>query len=151
MTDTEIINFIREFLGKLEISYTGVERVDMRVHPLYIIHTDESAKLIGNHGDTLHALNLIVQKCLESRMPGEAQFSVDVNGYKLKHIHTVEESGRLAAERVRTFKHDVEMEPMSSYDRLIVHSLLADDPDVVTESAGEGETRRVVIRPRASA
>lgn len=52
----------------------------------------------------------------------------------------------MLAERARTFKHDVEMSPMSPYDRLIVHASLTGLPDIKTESLGEGQVRHIVIK-----
>ena len=154
MNDTDIITFIGELLHKLEVPFDSVERVATRMHPLYVIHTSDSGVLIGAHGETLNALNVVIQKCLEAKFPSpsegtvstESRFAVDVNGYKLKRIKTVEETAQQSAEKVHLFKHDVEMSPMSAYDRLIVHSLLAHQPDIKTESLGDGEMRRVVIR-----
>ena len=50
------------------------------------------------------------------------------------------------ASRAKTFKRDIELEPMSSYERMIVHSTLADDTAVRTESDGEGKFRKVIIK-----
>ena len=50
------------------------------------------------------------------------------------------------AERARELKYDVEMEPMSSYERLIIHSVLQGSANIKTESQGDGRSRRVVVR-----
>ena len=73
----------------------------------------------------------------------EALFDI---GYHLKHVKTLEGQAKMLAERARTFKYDVEMSPMSSYDRLIVHSSLQGSPDVATQSSGEGSLRHIVIK-----
>ena len=73
-------------------------------------------------------------------------FVIDVNGYHLKHIKELEGQAKMLAERARTFQHDVEMSPMSGYDRLIVHVSLHDLPGIATESEGEGKLRHVVIK-----
>ena len=52
----------------------------------------------------------------------------------------------MMAERARSFQYDVELSPMSSYERLIIHTTLSDAPNVKTESQGEGRNRRVVIK-----
>ena len=52
----------------------------------------------------------------------------------------------MMAERARAFQYDVELTPMSAYERLIIHMTLADAPNVKTESLGEGRNRRVVIK-----
>jgi spoIIIJ-associated protein len=56
----------------------------------------------------------------------------------------------MMAERARSLQYDVELSPMSAYERLIVHTTLQDAPNVKTESQGEGRNRRVVIKYSAS-
>jgi spoIIIJ-associated protein len=56
----------------------------------------------------------------------------------------------MMAERARSFQYDVELTPMNAYERLIVHTVLSDSPNVKTESSGEGRNRRVVIKYAAS-
>ena len=57
---------------------------------------------------------------------------------------------RLLAQRARLFKHDVEMGPMSAYERLVVHELFADDPEIKTESQGEGKFRHIVLKHKTA-
>jgi spoIIIJ-associated protein len=56
----------------------------------------------------------------------------------------------MLAQRARLFKHDVEMSPMNPYERLVVHELFAEDPEIVTESAGEGKFRHIVLKYRSA-
>lgn len=149
---------IKELLDALGASYSGVERKEVAGQEIFSIQTDEARALIGNHGDTVHALDLLIKKIYEQRNPplesaeGSEQrphgplFMVDVNDYRAKQIQDLQTKALMMAERARSFQYDVELSPMSSYERLIVHSALADAPHVKTESQGEGRNRRVVIK-----
>ncbi len=75
-------------------------------------------------------------------------FFVDVNDYQGKNIERIKSQALDLAEKVTLFKRDVEMAPMSSYERMIVHSVLEDNPNVFTESIGENGFRRLVIKTK---
>ena len=72
---------------------------------------------------------------------------LDINDYHKKRIEEVKDLARMHAQRVRYFKKDIEMRPMNSYERRIVHTVLQEYPDIETESVGAGLERRVVIKP----
>jgi spoIIIJ-associated protein len=74
------------------------------------------------------------------------EISLDVNGYKEAQAERLKGVAKMLAERAKMFKHDVEMEPMSAYERLVIHSVFENDPTIRTESHGEGKFRRVVIK-----
>ena len=112
------------------------------------IKIPDSNILIGENGQYLFSFYSIVKRIIERRFPDDhAPFLIDVNDYQRKHIEEIKERARMSAQRVRYFKKEVVMQPMSAYERRIIHMSLEEDPDVVTESVGEGETRRVVIKP----
>lgn len=111
------------------------------------INSSESKLLIGPHGEHLQALNALARKMVEAKEGEEAaNFLIDVNGYHEAKLNVIRENAKLLAQRARLFKHDVEMSPMSSYERLVVHELFAEDPEIVTQSAGEGKTRHIVLK-----
>ena len=126
---------------------------------VFSTQADDARALIGMHGDTVHALDLLVKKIVEKRLPAgpsrdaevEAEsetphFLIDVNDYRAKQIKDLQNKALMMAERARSFQYDVELSPMSSYERLIIHTTLQDAPNVKTESQGEGRNRRVVIK-----
>lgn len=117
------------------------------------ITSPESAKLIGTNGETLRAINTIAKRLVEAKY-GEkdkeaTSFIIDVNGYQEAQLEGVRNNARQLAQRARLFKHDVELEPMSPYERLVVHELFAEDPEIGTESAGEGKFRHIVLKYKA--
>lgn len=147
MDKETIAKKIRELVGKLGVTVEDLVVSEAAGHALFTIKTQDSGVLIGTRGETLQALNHLVRKMFEGEEDEETfRFVIDVNGYHLKHIKMLEIQASMLAERARTFKYDIEMSPMSAYDRLIVHSALSDSPDVSTESQGEGKVRHIIIR-----
>ena len=111
------------------------------------ITSKDSKQLIGPHGEHLRAINIIARRLVETKHSEEASnFLVDVNGYHEEKMEAVRANARMLAQRARLFKHDVEMSPMSPYERLVVHELFADDPEIKTESQGEGKFRHIVLK-----
>jgi spoIIIJ-associated protein len=147
MNKDEIIQTLKDITHKMGIVVDGIEPTDIAGHTLFTILTKDSGALIGARGDTLSALNLVMKKVFEEKKGDETfRFVVDVNGYHLKHIKALENQAQMLAERARTFKYDIEMSPMSGYDRMIIHASLQGSPNVYTESAGEGAMRHIVVR-----
>lgn len=144
MTHQQIKTFIEEVLTKIGVVYDAVDIDENNGQTVFQINTSESGKLIGSRGDTIRALNHIAKKAFEGGNE-DTRFLVDVNGYRMKKITDLEQTARMLAERARTLKYNVEMTPMTAYERMIVHSALANEPDIRTESHGEGRDRRVVI------
>jgi spoIIIJ-associated protein len=147
MENDEIQKTLAGLLEKMGIAVDSIEVVDAAGHTLFTVHTKDSGVIIGSGGETLHALNHLMKKIFETdREAEEKRFVIDVNGYHLKHIKSLEGQAKMLAERARTFKYDVEMSPMSPYDRLIVHASLQESPEIKTESQGEGKLRHIVIK-----
>ena len=71
---------------------------------------------------------------------------IDINDFQKKRIDTIKATAHMMAERAKYFKSSVEVDPMSAFDRRIVHEFLANATDLKTESIGEGFSRRVVIK-----
>ncbi len=145
--NTEIIEILRTLLTHLGVAVTDiVEEQDERTQSLrFVITTPDSAILIGEHGARLLALNHLVKRMVE-RDGAPTSFFVDVNDYQKKRIEEIRTKAHILAERARYFKSSVEMDPMSSYERMIVHAEFTSVPDIVTESAGYGRERYVVIK-----
>lgn len=150
-----VLAILKELLAAAGISYSNIEQSSIAGQEIFSIRTDDGRTLIGTHGDTVYALDFLVKKILENRMPAPAEgavaerlpmFIIDVNDYRTKQIKDIEAKALMMAERARSFQYDVELSPMSSYERLIVHTILQDAPNVKTESQGEGRSRRVVIK-----
>lgn len=154
-----IETILKEFLSSLGFSDAKVNRVEAVGQTIFSIEAgDNSRQLIGTHGDTVHAIDFLVKKIAEKRLSPSAvaegssetneplMFLVDVNDYRTRQIKDLETKALMMAERARSFQYDVELTPMSGYERLIIHTALQNAPNVKTESLGEGRNRRVVIK-----
>jgi spoIIIJ-associated protein len=148
--DSAIEKTLATILDTIGAAYRGIRRYELAGQVIFSIETDDAKTLIGSHGDAVHALDLIVKKIIEKQAAvagvEEPLFLVDVNDYRARHIKDLQTKALMMAERARSFAYDVELNPMSSYERLIVHATLAGAPNIKTESQGEGRERRVVIR-----
>ena len=112
------------------------------------ISEQDKSLLIGRRGETLAALQFMVNLLLGAHTDLWARVIVDVDGYRLRRKEALTSLAERMAARVIAQRQPFPLEPMSAYDRRIVHMALADHPQVMTESTGEGEQRRVVIRGR---
>lgn len=143
MTHETIKTFLSDLLAHLGVTYDSIDIETHNDQTIFQIHAQDSGTIIGTRGDVIKAINYLVKKAFEDK--DDVHFLVDVNGYRTKKITELEETAKLLAERARSLKYNVEMNPMSSYERMIVHSALANEPNIRTESHGEGRDRRVVI------
>jgi spoIIIJ-associated protein len=155
MTTAMIHSLIQELLTKLFIEIRDISiQEDKEINAtILMIQTPDSKLLIGRGGETLRAFNFLVRKIVEEKMGKEAQgnefivpnFIIDVDGFHTKKINELKMKARIVADRARTFRRTVELEPMSPYYRLLIHSFLAQLPNIKTESTGQGRDRRVTV------
>jgi spoIIIJ-associated protein len=143
----EVIGTIEEILEKMGVSVDSVEVGDSELEdsPRYVINSPEAAVLIGNRGENLLSLSHVLKRIL-CKEDDDGKFFIDVGDYQNKRIKEVKNRAVIMGERARFFKKDIEMDPMSSYERMIVHSTFTDYPDLITESLGQGKERRVCIK-----
>lgn len=103
--------------------------------------------LIGPQGATLQSLQFIV-RLITSRQTHEwTNVVIDVGGYRQRRERSLSELAQRMADRVRQSGRPISLEPMPANERRIIHLTLRDDPDVTTQSVGQGEQRKVTIRP----
>jgi spoIIIJ-associated protein len=112
------------------------------------VHGDDLGVLIGRRGDTLASLQYMVNLIVSHRLHTHTLIGIDVEGYRRRREQALTNLARRMAERVKQTRQTVLLEPMPPNERRIVHLALADDPDVTTNSVGEGESRKVGISPR---
>lgn len=144
-----ITNTLRTILGHLNIVLEGISaETDPATKSLrFEVRTPDSAILIGERGARLLALNHLVKRIAERELKDEElQFFIDVNDYQKKRIDDIRTKAHMLAERARYFKSSVEMDPMSSYERMIIHAQFTEVSDITTESLGQGKDRRVVLK-----
>lgn len=153
----DIKKIIEDLLNGINIKYEIIEETEDpdTQKKLFRIKTSESGLLIGDRGETFqafsHLIRRIANKGLEENHSSDqpvnfADFAIDVNDYRSSMIDKLKLTAEMLANRAVDMKTNVEMEPMSSYERLIVHGALTGRPNIKTESVGEGRNRRLVIK-----
>jgi spoIIIJ-associated protein len=110
---------------------------------------DDLGILIGRRGETLGAIQFITRLIVSHRTHQRTNIIVDVEGYKQRREHILQDLARRMAERVEQSGRPVELEAMPAYERRIVHLTLRDHPHVTTQSIGEGAGRKVTIIPKS--
>jgi spoIIIJ-associated protein len=108
----------------------------------------DSSSLIGRRGQTIDALQYLVRLITSKQNRSRTPIMVDVQDYKKRRYEDLRTLAMNVALQVKTRKTSCRLEPMSAFERRIIHITLANDPDVTTESIGEGETRKVVVMPK---
>ena len=109
------------------------------------ISGDDLGMLIGRRGESLMAFQYVVNLVMTRRFPGRGSVTIDVEQYRRRREDQLVSLAERMAERVRDIGDSITLEPMSAAERRLVHLALVDDPDVETNSVGEGDSRKVVI------
>lgn len=113
------------------------------------IKTDEPQILIGQGGQTLFEIQHILRAILRKKFGQEIFYlDLDINDYKKKKIDYLKELARSAADDVSLTKQEKALDPMSAYERRVIHMELASREDIIAESAGEEPERKIIIKPR---
>uniref|UniRef100_A0A7C4XT23 KH domain-containing protein n=1 Tax=candidate division WWE3 bacterium TaxID=2053526 RepID=A0A7C4XT23_UNCKA len=135
----------KEILSHLKVS-PKLEVVDEGETFKVVIEGDDLSFLIGYRGESLNGLQHLLASMLNKELNEWKHVVVDINGYKDSRKTKIEDMVRNFIDRVRFHDADVEMPPMNSFERRWVHMYVSEYPDIVSESAGEGRDRRVVLK-----
>ena len=152
MNKPEIQNIIKELIEKTTISVKDITITeDNPKNTWFSVEVSEPHFFTLREGEALFALNHLARKILETKMPSlenspESSFLIDINGFQKKRVENIRAVAHMMAERARYFKSSVEVDPMSAFERRIIHEFLSDATDLRTESTGFGPSRRVVIK-----
>ena len=101
------------------------------------IYTEEAERLIGRDGETLDAIQFLLNRVLQAKDAAAAKYVVDCEMYRSEREDKIVHHVRQLAERVRTSGRPLQLEPMNSYERRIVHEAFKNDPDVGTWSPSD--------------
>ncbi|MDP6737614.1 MAG: RNA-binding cell elongation regulator Jag/EloR [Dehalococcoidales bacterium] len=112
------------------------------------IHGDDLGILIGRRGQTLSSLQYLVRLMVNLQTKSRAPIIVDIEDYKQRRYRVLEDFARQIAEQVKAQDRSFTFEPMSSFERRIIHITLADYPGVTTKSVGSGKERQVIVLPK---
>jgi len=115
--------------------------------PIIDLAGEDSGLLIGRRGQTLQALQFLVNLIVRKQFEG-VRVMLDVENYRQRREFQLRDMATKVAVRVTQTNRSITLEPMPPADRRIIHTSLTDNPDVSTESTGEGEGRKVTIMPK---
>lgn len=140
---------VEKILSSLGFPST-VEAHELEEGLLLDVKTDDAGRLIGRQGQTLADLQYLTNRILFQQDTNSPKVTVDVGGYRLQARDALVKKAKDAAEKVRRWGDAVELEPMGSFDRRIVHQTLRDDPDVETHSVEVDGTEKkaLILRPK---
>jgi spoIIIJ-associated protein len=143
----------KETLGKIleTLGFTAtIEEHQLEEGRLLEVKTEDAGRLIGRQGQMLADLQYITNRLLFQQDATAPKVMVDVGGYRAQAREALVNKAKNAAEKVRRWGDSVELEPMTAFDRRVVHQALKDDPDVETHSVEvEGsEKKAILLRPR---
>ena len=141
-----VLNDIFSITGEKDnIKYT----IEKNENQVYLnITGDKVSHLIGYKGKTIEYLQSLINAILQKEDEEYAKVFVEVNDYKKQKEEKLRKLADKMASNVIRFRKPIKLEPMSAYERLIIHRQLADRDDITTESIGEEPRRRVVIKKK---
>lgn len=134
MTPKELLDTMLGYLGFVtEIDETRSDGGNLTLQ----IYTEESARLIGHDGETLEAIQFLLNRLIQAKDRDAEKVIVDCEHYRSMREDKIVHRVREIAERVRISGRSLQLEPMNSYERRIVHNAFKDDPDVATWSPSD--------------
>lgn len=154
MSKEQIQNLIKELIEKTGVVATKITVTENAGANIWFsIEVNEPHFFLGRDGEALYALNHLVRRIIEAKIPPVedrnspgSNILIDINDFQKKRVENVRAIAHMMSERARYFKSNIEVDPMSAFERRIVHEFLSEATDLKTESVGLGPTRRVVIK-----
>ncbi|MCX5782609.1 MAG: protein jag [Elusimicrobia bacterium] len=137
---------LSELLNLMKINYKQINTALMTGRVLADIKSDESGIIIGRGGQTLDAIELVLNLILNKDKNTRTKVSVDTDKFHLKHEEQIQKLAKDAADQVRKTGSIYHFGPMPSKDRKTIHEFLKSDNDVETYSEGEGLLRKLCIK-----
>lgn len=112
------------------------------------IETGEPGILIGYHGETLSALQMLLGIIVSKKVGEWTRIIVNIGDYRQRREEVLERMALSAAQKAKFSGEPVILPPLSAQDRRVIHLTLSGHSDVTSESEGEGESRRLVVKPK---
>lgn len=143
---------LEQLLGRMGVAASVVPRPQAETlgeepgSPILDVSGEDLGLLIGWRGETLRALQTVMNLMLGEDEPGR-RVIIDVERYRVRREAQVRELALRIADRVKQSGQRQTLDPMHGYERRVIHMALESDPDVRTESLGREPARRVVIHP----
>jgi spoIIIJ-associated protein len=145
------VDYVKQVMDDMDITATVEIARELNSEGGKIIKVtgEEAGILIGHHGETLDSLqylsNLAVNRSNDESGEDTPKITVDIEGYRARREDTLRALAKRTADKVLRYRRNIALEPMSPYERRIVHACLQNFRGVTTSSTGTDEDRRVVI------
>lgn len=138
-------NYLKEVLNGMgvDVNFEVSTKNEVTTIKMY---SSNSSIIIGKNGQNLEALTIVARQFIRNLINNGPRIVLDVEDYKERKNERLERLAKNLAREVRNTHVDVEMDNMNSYERRIVHSVLADYKNIETVSVGEEPNRHVVIK-----
>lgn len=142
------VSVIQEIGARMGQDTTVVVR-DVQGAYLHVeIVGDDMPATWGRYGAGLDSLQMLTNLIISRRTRADVRLMLDAGGYRERRADTLRQRAIDLAREVKSINQEAEFEPLPPHERRIIHTALADDPDIHTYSEGEGTDRRIVISPR---
>jgi len=143
----KIKDIVKSFFDKTSFD------IDLEILPLQDktvpikIKTDEPRFLIGQNGQTLSDMQRLLKTILRRQVLDDFYIDIDINDYKKKKIDYLQQLARESADEAVLSNKEISLNPMSGYERRVVHMALAERKDILVQSTGQEPYRKISIRP----
>lgn len=148
IVDPEVMEQARTVLATLLGHMNIPAQIDILDNGVLDIEGDGSGLIIGKRGQTLDALQDIVNRIVNRTQKGTVYITLDTEGYRERHLSHLESIASQMGQKAKDTGRNVSLERMTPHDRRIIHLALRDDPDLNTKSVGSGSYKKVVIYPK---
>src|SRR6202051_2066133 len=151
MTPKELLDTMLGYLGfvvQIEDSQNEAGNLVLQ------IYTEESGRIIGRDGETLEAIQFLLNRLIQTKNKDAAKVIVDCEHYRSMREDRIVQRVRELAERVRITGRSLQLEPMNSYERRLIHNAFKDDPEVATCSPSDSARIKQITllkRPKKTA
>ncbi len=120
----------------------------LKEEALYLeIRGDQEGILIGRHGRTLEALQILINRMVNKRLAKPLRIVLDIDDYRKRRADTLTKMAVRIGEKAKSKGHPLSIGPFDAHDRRLIHIALKEDPSLRTESLGEGNLKKVTIIP----
>ena len=139
---SEFLNVFLKQISDEELTYN----IEDDKYYIYVnIEGEKTNSLIGYRGENLNALQTLLGAISNKNIEEKTRVILDISGYRAKRKKVLEELAEKVSKTVIKTRKKVTLEPMSAYERKIIHSKLQNHPKVTTESVGEEPNRKIVV------
>ncbi len=142
LIQTEAEDLLKKIIGKPELEVSE----DSGVYHIVIKTEDDAPVVIGRHGETIKAIQKILEVVLYKKLGESVEILVNVNDYREKQKERLEQLADKFAQKTKDLRNSSYIKGLSSYERKLVHEyIVANYPELTSYSTGEGKDRRLVI------